>query len=156
MADSILEQIAVEFLSTIRGINQASGYENNVTASRRKQRYSQVEDPTGKDRHCVIYQDNPLRDTEPPQQHVGWRQPFYVLCYVTEDEDTSVSLDTRINSLRADVEKAVRANPHMSALAVDTVIDDPIMIEDEHGGIMGIAVRAVVWYRTLQDDPYTQ
>ena len=155
MATSILEQISANVLTTVASVTIANGYEQTVTAERRQQRYAETAQPI-RDKNVVIYQDVPVLDEGVPQGHIGWYQPYWLECYVLEDEGSGTAVDTRVNSIRADVEKALLVDRHRGTLAVDTDIEAPAAIEDENGATLGVAVRAVVRYRTLESDPYTQ
>lgn len=148
----IVEKIAQNMFDTLRLISTANGYENDVTVERSKQHGNDLTD-----RKLVLAQDEASKTPEPPQAHVGWQQPFWIHCTVMESESSAVAIDTRINTIRADVEKVLRVDPTRGNLAVDTIIADPVLVGDETtDSVTGIVVQAVVQYRTLENDPYNQ
>ena len=151
MADSILEQIATNVLDVLGKITTDNGFENTVTASRHKQHGNEIADKL-----VVLFQEDPAKSDAAPQGHIWWVQPFAAACFVLESETSTTAVDSRINSLRSDVERALCLDRNRIGLAVDTVIDAPNLIVDDVGGVSGIVVRFSVHYRTLEDDPYSQ
>lgn len=155
MAVSILEQIADDLLVTIAGINTAAGYDNTLTVERARQRYN-FNDGPNQDNHVVIHQEDPASMERAPLNRASWMQPFWCVAYVLEPEESGVAMDTRINSTRADIEKALMVDPTRNDKAADTIIDDPVYIYGSAGELTAVAVRPIIHYRTLIDDPYTQ
>lgn len=148
----LVERIARNLLDTVKGIKTVAGYHNTVTALRREQfgRYSQ-------DRLVVLTQGDAERQlTAPHNGFAVWHQEFVFGCIVVEPED-GYPLDQRINSIRADVEKAVMIDPHRGKLAIDTWPNGAAPFLDETGAaIAGIDVSVTVKYRTTLTDPNTQ
>jgi hypothetical protein len=155
MAVSILEQIADDLLVTIAGVNIAAGYNNTLTVERAKQRYN-FDDGPNRDNHVVIHQEDPASMESAALNHASWMQPFWCIAYVLEPEESGVAIDTRINSTRADMEKALMVDPTRNSKAADTIIEDPVFVYGSAGELTAVAVRPMIHYRTLIGDPYTQ
>jgi hypothetical protein len=86
---------------------------------------------------------------------VYWEQPISIVCYVQESDSSDVPLDQRTNTIRADVEKSVMLDPHRNELAIDTIVDDPELLNTAEGFIAGVSVNLLIRYRTLLNDPYS-
>ena len=150
------ERIARNLVDTVKGINTAAGYHNTVSAVERRKQFGRHSG----DRLIVLFQGDAERDetVEPTTNTapVQWKHPFAFDCYVVEPEG-GAPVDLRINTIRADVEKAVMVDPHRGGLAIDTAVGDPQIFTDEEGGqIAGVTVTVVVKYRTRLNDPNTQ
>lgn len=150
------ERIARNLLETVQGINKAAGYHNDVAAAERRKQFGRYSG----DRLIVMYQGDPARDpdheTTTNTAPIHWIHPFAFDCYVVEVEDGD-PVDARINTLRADVEKAVMVDPQRDGLAVDTEVTEPETFLDQEGGqIAGITVNVQVKYRTRLNDPNIQ
>lgn len=144
----ILELIAQDLLTALQGVQRDQGYNTNLKPERVSTQPEVVAD--GK---CVIIQGQPTVE-DGPQQKQTWRQPFVLKCYVVESDSpgNEYSPDTRINLIRADVEKAVRADQGRGGFAVNTIIQAPTLYEA--AGVSGIDINIDVIYRTQINDPY--
>lgn len=100
-----------------------------------------------------------LSDEDTPLQHIGWNQPFFIDAYVVQADDSTTAIDAAVNSLRADIEKAVMQDPYRQVsgtrYAVDTYIRDPQRFVTDNGAAEGITIQIDVHYRTLYTNPYT-
>lgn len=150
MATAIIESIAANIKTTLDGVTTVGGFDNDLIVERQK---------TGKfvpqDQSVVIIQAD-TSGSEQPQDHLQWSQIFEMYAYVLLDEQSSTPIDQRINSMRSDIEKVLMVDVHRGDKALDTNIISPDLFEHEHGDYNGIIVRAVVKYRTLFADPYSQ
>jgi hypothetical protein len=157
---SILEQITLDIVATLQSVTVLNGYQNDLSVRRAMQR-----EPVGgyPDRTAVVIQGQPTNDADATETVTGWIQPYTIDCYVVEAENSGVSRDTRINSIRADVEKALtlaKASQQRSGLsgkplAIDTKLDDPELFLDGEGNYAGVGVQVNVQYWTALNDPYT-
>lgn len=150
------ERIARNLIETVKGIRKSAGYHNDVAAVERRKQFGRHSG----DRVVVMYQGDPERaqegETTTNDSNIIWLHPFAFDCYVVEQEGAD-PVDYRINTIRADVEKAVMVDPHRDNLAIDTIPGDPQIFTDEDGGqIAGVMVNVVVKYRTRLDDPNIQ
>ena len=152
MPTAVVELIAQNIVTALQGVTITAGYTNTLTVERRK--------PHGNDpiRNglAVLFQGDPDESQGEPTQRKEWVQPFHVLLCAIEPENSEVSIDARLNSLRADVEKALMASPNRGGYAVDTTIRAPHIATNAHGDAQGVVVNFDVKYRTSYTDPYTQ
>ena len=156
MADPIVEQIAADVLTTVQTVTTGNGYNYTVSAKRMP---SQAETIGPADLGVILYQGDPAKKTDSePQNRYDWMQPFFLACYVSikEDDVTEPAIETKVNRVRADIEKALMVDRNRSTLAIDTIIGEPVAFDTGIDGMDGIVVRIDVWYRVDQDDPYTQ
>lgn len=151
--DPIDEQIIQNVVSTIGIVTVTNGFANTITS---------VERPNpgignvGKNLAAVVYQGNPEPIEDSIQTGREWMHPINILITVVESEGSSTPIDQRINSIRADVEKALMADITRGGLAIDTLVRAPqlgdILITAHQGEV---TVVVDVQYRTLWNDPYT-
>lgn len=154
MATCILEQIAAALETVLKGITVANGYTLDVGPVVRRTR---VEGFAPEDRAIVLAQEDPEEDGEYEGggSFRGWVQPFSIYCFRQASEKDLADLDTRINAIRADVEKAVRADPTLGALATDTRVRVPDLWALKSAAFEGVTVHVDVHYLTKEDDPYS-
>ena len=148
----ILEQIAANVKTTIEGITAANGYQQDLRSVTRPVRNTI---PDTRDLSVEITQGDAEPDIECPHMFVQWIQTFAITAFVVNSDTATAPIDTRINTLRADIEKCLRVDPSRGGLAIDTTIGPPLIYE-EPGAFTGIVIIALVRYRTLEDDPYSQ
>ena len=155
MATPIVEYIAANLLTTLSGITVANGYDNTVTAERLVRLGNRV-----RDKLVVLEQGDTRRSEDVGErdqyQAIGWFQTFYVTCYAIESESSSTAIETRLNSLRSDVEKAVMVDPHRGNYAVDTFLVSATRVTDAEAAAEAVVVEIEVYYRVLHTSPYTQ
>jgi len=108
-----------------------------------------------RDKSLVLIQLDPTED-ESPMGRKSWVQPFEIEAFVVPDDSSTTPADTLINRLRSQIEKKVRENPNCGGLATDLRVLAPELFTLVDGGIDGVTVNFTVFYRTLEDDPYTQ
>ena len=97
-------------------------------------------------------------EEEPEKQANGtkeWLQPFVLMAVVLDSDRSTDSIDTRLNKVRADIQKKLRQDPYRGNNAMDTILL-PSNKFDDGKGFSGIAVAVAVEYRTLENDPYTK
>lgn len=152
MATAIVELIAQNIVTTLQGVTIDNGYENTLIVERRKQAGN---DPV-RDCLAVVYQGDPQEGDDKPLQRRSWIQPFHVLLCAVESDSSTATIDARLNSLRADVEKALCAAPNRGGYAVDTHIRTPSIATNAHGDVQAVVVNVDVEYRTAWNNPYTQ
>ena len=108
------------------------------------------------DLYVVLYQDEPSLPGDGLRAPREWRQPFICDCYSRVSDDDPAAADEAINLLRANVEKKLCEDPTCGGVAVDLTIDPPMLFDVPSGGYQGVRVRANVFYRTVEADPFTQ
>lgn len=146
----ILEQIAENVEATLRGIRLAAGYNTDALVERRLRHGNKI-----RDNLLVIHQDDPPKQDGPPQQAMEWLQPFQIMCYCIESEDSTIPIDRRLNLIEADVEKAMMVDYTRGGLAVDTIPRVKAYFTDTDTGAEGIIYQFDVQYRTAYGDPFT-
>lgn len=148
MAEPVIERIAQNVVDTLKGVNVAAGYNNSLSVERLKR-----EGNAPRDLLVVVEQHDETQPEDVTHNKQEWFQRFAVTCYVVE-QDGARSLDTRINSVRADVQKALMQDPHRGDLAIDTILRGCDSIALLTGGqLTGIVVYFDVHYAVEWDDP---
>lgn len=164
-ARPILEQIAQELYARVRVLS--SGYSNATYAP-------EVIRPVARDaytpRHLQIVitqqppQANPALSCpgNPPSQ--AWDIQFDIRCHVNPSERDTTPVDEYVNTMAADVIKAVCDEDYhemeypwhtFENLALNAQWQTPETI-DASGGFDGINVPLLVTYRTDEDNPYNR
>ncbi len=151
MSVPILEKIAVNLLAAINEITTDNGWNQTLTAKRPKR--INLDDEITEDLTAIIQQENPVKGQE-TNSTIEWHQPFAIQTIVIDSDAATTPIDTRLNTIRADVEKKVGEDITRGGYARDQRIMDPVIFDGPK--FTGIAVNIVVIYRTLYGDPYTQ
>ncbi len=149
MATPIVEDISANLVAALELITVGNGYENTVTVERHKRTGN---DPV--DKLLVVHMDSSFRLIEDVINHHVWLQTYFIVGYVVEAEDSVVAIDTRINSLRSDVGKALMVDPQRNNLAIDTIAGGVELFETPDS-IEGFIAEWSVQYRTLEADPFS-
>jgi hypothetical protein len=166
---SILERIALDVVRSLADVTAANGYQNTVADVLRPN------PGVGNDvidRRLIVIQGPEVREWDAPEQYTQWLQSFLILSMVIESEASSTSIDSRLNSLAADVEsclaksRATLTDPITHAtyggqtrggLAEDTILagrgKDVDADPAAHDGAVLVLVQ--VRYRTKYNDPLT-
>jgi hypothetical protein len=101
----------------------------------------------------VMYQDDP-REDEPEYGFKQWIQPFAIDCYIRPSDTDAMAVDTRINALRAEVEKKLREDYTFGGYALDARIRAPeAFLTGE--GFEGVRVNVEVTFRHNENDPFS-
>jgi len=159
MATPIVEQIAAAVKTQLETVTVANGYQQSVAGVERPTRLGGF---TPEDLLIILEQGGAEVDEENSApgnpRRVAWRQTFVVTLIAQPPDDSAVPVETTLNTFRADVEKAIMADPSWGGLALSTMSDlaEPIPPEFTDGAYEALAVQFVVTYRTPEDDPYTQ
>ena len=150
MATPIEEQIAANVLTRIASITTGNSYEQTLIAERpNKKRGNRLRDLL-----AVVYEED--RDPrESAQSLEEWTKQFAVAVYLIESEASSTLIDTRANTVAADVEKAVATDRFWSSLATNTTLRGTERFDVETGDMAGIVIYFDVHYRTPEADPYS-
>ena len=153
MADSIIEQIVAAIKTGLEGITIAGGYNQTIVEVVRPTRLGGFKP---RDLLIVMDQQDPTLDEEAPHMFIQWIQPIAISVFVISSDTSTAAIDTRINTVRSDIEKCLRVDPTWSQLAIDTRISAALYFPENEGGYSGITIIADVIYRTLEDDPFSQ
>ena len=153
MSTPVKENIAVNIEAAINAITTGNGFNHTLTALR--PRRTDYTDVTPKDCIVLIVQADEETVEEEAFNTKEWHQPFVLMAIVLESDDASTSIDTKINQVDCDIKKKLREDPQRDSNAIDTEILASEKFDDGEG-FTGIAVKCVVRYRTLRDNPYTK
>jgi len=162
MAEPIVEQIAQWLEAALASITEANGYQQDLTVVR-------PEDPWDEstaigDLTTLLAQDDPERMDPRSTAGIRWRQPFLLVTFFAGRGGTGLSLDTRINRVRADIEKRLGVeiakgpgpNTLCSALADDIEILPATIGVDPDAKLTLLVCAVAVSYRVSATDPYSQ
>ncbi len=153
MSTPIIEYITIDIETAINAITTANGFNQDLTAIRPKR--NDFKDIIPKDLTVLIKQ----ADEEEAESEIinikKWLQPFVIMAIVIDSDDATASIDTRINQVRADIQKKLMEDYTRGGYATDTIILPSAEFEGEKG-FTGIAVNIAVKYRVNFDDPYTK
>ena len=153
----IIEQILLDVVETVNGITTDNGYQQDLTAVRPTRLDLDDEGP-GDDGTVVVVHSDPEPDAEhsnagnPARQ--AWSLGLVLVAYVIPSDAAATPIDTLINRVRADIEKALQVDPTRGGLAVWTRPAGSQKFIQEGGATTGVAVFADVLYRTPANDPY--
>ena len=147
----IIEQIAVELLTTLGGVTTGAGYGQTLSVSRPKKK--PFEPLNNK---ALLYQTGWTKDEEnAPAGRYQWWAHFSLEVYCMPNDTDTTAIDTYLNSIAADVAKALRVDYQRSNKAIDTIIEEPSFFVHVNSGFDGAMCNFSVRYRTLQDDPFS-
>ena len=152
MSTPVIEYIADNILDSVNEITTANGFNQTLTAIR--PRRVDFNSPWG-DLTALVVQV----EAEELDEAIGcrsWMQFFVVMVIVIDSDDSEVTIDSRLNTVRADVEKKIMTDPTRGGYAIDTEMDSSTFFDADDGGPGGVAVKFGVHYRTKIDDPYTR
>jgi len=159
MSTPISEQIAAKLLTTVATVTTANGYNQDLSALR-PTRYGGF---SVKDKLALVQQLEPVED---PDNSVSgnpgakaWIHPFVIDVFAVPSEQAETAIDTQLNTMRADVEKALmNALPpfgtDFDSLAYNAHIGDPEFLADEDGAFEFVRIIVEIHYRTDETDPY--
>ena len=158
MTEPIIEQILLDVVDTVNGITTGAGYQQTLTAVRPTRQDLDDEGPVDNGTVLVVFSD-PEPDAEhsnagnPARQ--AWMVQLVLVAYVIPSDASETPIDTLINRVRADIEKALQADHTRGGLANWTRPAGSLKFIQEGGAVSGVAVFADVLYRTPINDPYT-
>jgi hypothetical protein len=153
MSDPIVELIAKNLETSIDAITTVNGYHQNLVAYRPK-RVDWADVPP-EDLFVLIQQAERNRG-EPPIQTDVWYQVFRLGCIVLDSDASTDPIDTRINTIAADIEKKLMVDYTRGGYAQDTSVEELIPDYGENGAITGFSLMVKVKYRIALGDPFTR
>jgi len=154
MSLPLVEQIAVKLVEAVNAITVAAGFNYDLTAVRPKRIH--LEGDINTDRTVIIEQESAVKEQQTGDT-ITWRQPFTLQALVIDSDTETDAIDTRLNKIRADIEKQLTSAAYRECggLAEGILLKAPEkFIADPQ--VSGIAVNIDVQYTTEYDDPYTQ
>ena len=157
MSEPIVEQIAANVASTVAAVTVANGYHQDLTASRPTSSEWRDGRPQANGTVIIVQDDADENEEHSTAGNPGlkaWSQGFALVAYVIASEASTAAMDTAVNRVRADLEKALTIDRTRGNLAIDTIIRAAQHFAAGPGAT-GTAVIVDVLYRTREDDPYT-
>ena len=152
MSIPITEYIADDIKDAINDITEANGFNQDLTAIRRKR--TDFRNVAPDDRTVIIIQI----DDEPLEEPVGvasWNQKYLIVAIVIDSDKATDSIETRLAKVRDDIRKKLVEDTRRAGYAIDT-INGPAEPFDDGEGFTGIVMELAVHYRTQYADPYTK
>ncbi len=153
MSVPVIESIAAELLTTVNTVTTDNGYNQTIVVKRPSR--VDYETATPDDLTGEIFQTNREKLTGPHSLDT-WRQGFDIVVYALNDDDSAVTIDTRLNQIAEDISKAVRADITRGGYAYQTEIGEVAFIVAPDGSISAAMLAITVDYRVLKSDPYTK
>jgi len=151
MSTPIIEQIADKLVDYVNAITVANGYNQDLTAIRPKRLH--LESDINRDRLVIIQQEE-IADVETEStQTIIWQQPFAVQAIVVDSDDATDPIDTRLNTVRSDIEKKLMSDEcrTLGGLGQIYLAGATKFIDDAANS--GISVDVIVMYEVLTNDP---
>jgi hypothetical protein len=156
VAEPIIEQILANVATTVDGITVGAGYQQTLNAVR----------PTRLDLESNTIPNNGTvvvvcEDTQPGTVNAGnparqeWEIMVSCIAYVIASDAVTTPIDTLINRVRADIEKALQVDHTRGGLAINTMPAGSQTFIAPGGSTSGVAVFSTVTIRTRLTDPYT-
>jgi len=154
MSKPIIEYIAQNILDSINQIKTANDFNQDLTAYR--PRRNDFADITPEDGTILVVQG----DEDDVEGAIGtgeWRQTFVLMAMVIDSDKVTPqeTVDTRINTIRADVQKKLAEDVKRGGYAIDTLNRGSALFADGPK-FTGIGIVIEVHYRTRIEDPYSK
>jgi len=162
MSEPIVEQIAEWLISAIAQISTANGYQQSLSVARPGD--LEATDTPIADLTTIVGLEDPEHGEAPTQEHRLWVQPFGIITFLVGDGGTEVSIDKRINRVRADIEKRLGAEiaGYRGAKSLCNHLADWIELRgaeiwlDAENQATVLLNRVAIRYHVDFTDPYTQ
>lgn len=151
MSTPRIEHIALNIETAINAITTGNGFNQTLVAVRPKR--NDFSDIIPEDGKVLIWEADEERPEEEAISTQQWVQLFTLMAFVIDSDETVTSIDTRLNQVRADIQKKLREDITRGGYAFETEILPSAKFDDGQG-FTGIAVNIAVHYRTNDDDPY--
>jgi hypothetical protein len=166
MSTPVVEKIALYLLTVIDGITVANGYNYDLVAIRPK--VLDLDSDLAKDKNVIMTQGTAGEvelvkgSGEPGDEWIHqWQQPFEFHAIVYSLASDGVDIETKLNQIRSDVEKAIGvadlvqdANKKRAGGQADS-IELNSSTRDEYEGFTGMRTGVIVGYSVKANDPYT-
>jgi len=151
MSTPLVERIAVNLEKAINAITVANGFNYDLTAVRPKRLH--LEGDINKDLTVIIEQESPSAEPVITDETITWHQPFTLQAIVIDSDKATEAIDTRLNKIRADIEKQLNSEAYRDCegLAEGIFLKQPEKFTTAE--LSAIAVNIDVQYTTDYDDP---
>jgi len=149
MALPVIELIAQNLLQTVAGITEGAGFNYTLTAQRRTRAGVKREHL-----NAVIVQDNPRAPRDPKVPNTNeWDLTFAIGVFVIPTETDQTSIDTYVNLITSDVQRAVMKDRYRGGNAMVTRIIPMELAPEEALEYDMAVVNVEVNWRASELDP---
>lgn len=152
MSTPITEYIAENIKDAINAITETNGFNQDLTAIRRKR--TDFYDVAPEDRKVLIIQAEDERLENPPGV-ASWSQKFLITAIVIDSDNAADSIETRTAKVRDDIRKKLAEDTTRGGHAIDTINGLAAPFDDGES-FTGIVLEVDIHYRTQFADPYTK
>lgn len=146
MATSIAEAISQDIEATLNTVKLVAGYSFDFVV----ERADKLNYPA--DGTCVIDMEAPERDTEGCLGHDTWFLNYVITVYVAVSDAWEQTIAERLGMAYADAYRALMADPHRNAMALNSEMGSPTP-DNGDGGLASIDIPLKVHYRHLSGRP---
>lgn len=154
MSTPLVERIAVNLEKAINAItpDEDNDFNYDLTAVRPKRIH--LEGDINKDLTVIIEQESSPAEPVITDETITWRQAFTLQAIVIDSDKATEAIDTRLNKVRADIEKQLSSKKYRDCegLAEGILLKQPEKFVTAE--LSAIAVNIDVQYTTDDDDPY--
>ena len=154
MADSIREKIMQNIKTTLLTISVANGYVNEISSV---QRWAQAGNNLA-DVPCIIINAGPETLQQKPGLVAECRLSVMIDLWIRHDTTANPgSTDAILNSIFADIEKALMVDYTRGGYAVNTYVTNVVPFETAKGQpYAGLIIETEILYMHFVSDPATQ
>lgn len=152
MSTPITEYIAENIKTAINAITIAGGFNQNLTAIRKKRVDFLREVPDDGKVSIMQAEDENLIN---PAGCARWSQKFLITAIVLDSDKATDSIETRTSKVRDDIRKKLTEDTTRGGYADDTLVGPAVPLPDGES-FTGIDLEFNVHYTTKFDDPYTK
>lgn len=145
----IIEFITENIVTTLKTVRSNNGYASDLEV----EQYNRATGNRTRDQLAVVIQGDcteVLQDVSDGFKE--WMQTYHVGLFILESDTSTRPLDQRLNQIRCDCEKALCVDRSRGSYALDTYMRGSLPQEDRSG----IELVFDVWYRHLEDNPFSQ
>lgn len=148
MAYPISELVTRNLEEALRGVCQAAGCSVTLVVER-----ARGEGNAAGDAKAILHEGDD-QETDGPDGFKTWVRPYAVQVYLDQPASAAEPYGTRLNTVRAEVERELRRDPSRGGYAQDTVVREPQAFADANDAT-GVIVNLDVQYRHPEDDPFS-
>ena len=155
MATSIREYIFLNIQTTLQGILQRDGYENNVDSDNVILIHGKRDDSAYKEPIIYIYPGPERTNLEKGEKGKDYNElDILIEAFIRGTKET---MNTNINKMLADMKKALGADHTRGGYAIDTVFTgNDAFLTDLTSEKAGIVLSLEIHYEHNYGDPYSQ
>lgn len=149
---TIRENILAHIKTTLEGITEANGYNNDIASVQRWMQRGNIL----KSVPCIVISAGQEDKRPEPNPLMSCRITVYLELYLRQNETDQTPTDSLINSLLGDIEKALMLDYTRGGNSLDTNIRAIIPFETQEGQVnAGAVIEIEVLYQHQQNDPET-